>query len=348
MPKHNPLARDLESILVEVGAAWETLHGARLFVTGGTGFVGRWLLESLLRADTEFQLGLRATVLSRNPHRLKLMAPHLDLAASPSLDFLEGDIRDFPFPDSRFTHVIHAATDPSVRARRDSASQACETIVAGTARTIALAVRSGVSRFLYVSSGAVYGPQPVDLSHLREDDLDQVAPVGPYALGKREAEDRVFQEARRHGFSASVARGFTFIGPHLPVDAAYAAADFLRDALHGGPIKVLGDGTPVRSYLYASDMASWLWMILLRGASGRAYNVGSEAEISIAGLARKVSEAAGVGWTIAQPPGSPNRLPQRYVPSTARISLELGVKSSVCLEDAIDRTLRWTRNRQEA
>jgi len=344
MPRHNPLTRDLESILGQVGADWETLRGAHLFVTGGTGFVGRWLLESLLRADAEFQLGLRATVLSRDPQRFVTMMPHLDLSTSPSLDFLEGDIRDFPFPNSRFTHVIHAATDPSARAYRYVTSQAYKTIVDGTARTIALAERSGVSRFLYVSSGAVYGPQPVDLSHLREDDLDQVTPVGPYALGKRAAEDRVFQEARRHGFSASVARGFTFIGPYLPVDAAYAAADFLRDALHGGPIKVLGDGTPVRSYLYASDMTSWLWTILLRGASGRAYNVGSEAELSIAELASKVSEAAGVGWTITQPPGPPNRLPQRYVPSTARAHLELGVKSSVSLEDAIARTLTWCRN----
>jgi dTDP-glucose 4,6-dehydratase len=130
------------------------------------------------------------------------------------------------------------------------------------------------------------------------------------------------------------------------MDAHFAIGNFIRDALAGGPIAIKGDGTPLRSYLYTADLMIWLWTILLRGRAGRAYNVGSDAAISIGDLARLVSETvAGMGLgraevTIAGKanPGVP---PARYVPSIARARSELGLEAWIELGQSVEKTARW-------
>ena len=142
-----------------------------------------------------------------------------------------------------------------------------------------------------------------------------------------------------------IARCFAFVGPLLPLDAHFAAGNFVRDALCGDEIHVEGDGTPYRSYQYPADLAAWLWVLLTRGESCRAYNVGSEESVSIrqlagavAGAARAIGHAPSVTVTRQPNPAAP---PARYVPSTARAREELGLASWITLDEALMRTLAW-------
>jgi dTDP-glucose 4,6-dehydratase len=140
------------------------------------------------------------------------------------------------------------------------------------------------------------------------------------------------------------ARLFAFVGPYLPLDANYAVGNFIGNVLRNEPVHISGDGTPFRSYLYASDMAIWLWTMLLRGQSHRTYNVGSADAVSIATLAETV-----VRNTIPDTPvviaGTPQEgaPPQRYVPSVDRAEQELGLSALVSLADGIRRTYNWHR-----
>lgn len=344
MANHNPLAADLDHVLAQVGPLWEELRGARLFLTGGTGFFGCWLLESLLWADAEHRLGVEVVVLSRSPGSFARKAPHL--VGHRSVRLLQGDVRDFRDPEGAFSHVIHAATEASAALNAEAPRVMFDTIVEGTRRTLDLARRSGAARFLLASSGAVYGRQPAELTHVGEDYLGAPDPTDPgsaYGEGKRVAEHLAAQAYHAHGLEAVIARGFAFVGPYLPLDRHFAVGNFLRDALAAEPVRVAGDGTPYRSYQYAADLMVWLWSILVRGVPARPYNVGSEEALSIGDVARRVAESQGVACLIAREP-IPGAPAARYVPSTRRAQDELGLRCLIDFDDAIARTLRWHRN----
>jgi dTDP-glucose 4,6-dehydratase len=147
--------------------------------------------------------------------------------------------------------------------------------------------------------------------------------------------------ARQHGYEAKIARGFAFVGPHLPLDAHFAIGNFIRDAMRGTPIHINGDGTPMRSYLYASDLAVWLWTILFKAPHAHAYNVGSDEDVSIKDLAFIVKNTLG-GTSHT---GIAKTVPQfsllRYVPSIDRAKKNLSLNVVVNLKDSIMKTANW-------
>ena len=338
----NPLAHDLDHVLAHTAGGWDELRGQRLFITGGTGFFGGWLLETLAWANRQLNLGAEALVLSRNPAAFARHAPHL--AEDRAIRFLTGDVRTFEFPRGPFSHVIHAATQASATLNADNPQLMFDTIVEGTRRTLSFAAACGAQKFLLISSGAVYGKQPPELAYLPEDHPgapDPLDPAAAYGEGKRAAELLGALYSRQPGLETKIARGFAFVGPRLPLDAHFAIGNFIRDALRGGPIRVQGDGTPIRSYLYAADLAVWLWQILWRGQSGRAYNVGSESAISIGELARVVADTLGGGEVLIARAPVPGQPAARYVPSTRRAATELGLEPRVDLTEGIRRTAAW-------
>lgn len=333
-------ADDLAHVLAHTRSHWENLRRGRLLITGGTGFFGLWLLETFVHANAALELGAEAVVLTRDPAAFARKAPRL--AGAPGIHLHAGDVRDFAPPDDVFTHIIHAATTSGAPVHPEEMSS---TILDGTRRVLEFARLCGARRLLYVSSGAVYGPQPPALERIPEDYAGEPPPDDPahaYGRGKRMAERMVLEAWRDGGPEPSIARCFAFVGPHLPLDAHFAAGNFLRDALAGRPIRVGGDGTPLRSYLHAADLAIWLWTLLFAGPAGRAYNVGSDQALSIADLARAAAalRTPALPVEIARPP-VPGQPPASYVPDTTRVEKDLGVRIRIPLAESLARTYRW-------
>jgi nucleoside-diphosphate-sugar epimerase len=342
MMSDNPLSADLDHVLDHTRVLWDELRGERIFITGGTGFFGCWLLESFIWANDRLDLGAKAFVLTRRPEAFKAKAPHL--ALHPSISMFEGEVRDFDFPTGTFSHVIHAATEASDRLNTENPLLMLDTIVEGTRHTLDFSSGCDAKKFLLTSSGAVYGKQPVDMTHIPEEYFgapDLLDPKSAYGEGKRMAEQLCTLYSSLL-FETKIARCFAFVGPYLPLDIHFAIGNFIRDALIGGPIVVQGDGTPQRSYLYAADLAIWLWTILFKGQSCRPYNVGSDESLSITKVASRVSE-------LFQPKikveirGTPNQQKpvERYVPDIQRAKQELGLKAEINLSQAIQKTIQF-------
>lgn len=331
---------DLKSMFARLAPDWPGLKGASIFMTGGTGFIGRWMLEALRDANQKLDLGVRMTVLTRDPAAYAARVPHI--ASCPAFTFVAGDVCSFDAPDDEYSHVIHAATDASADLNARDPRRMFDTIVGGTRNMLDLAhERAPQGRFLFLSSGAVYGAQPREITHVDErypGSPDCLEPKNAYGEGKRAAEMLCAIYGKQFGLDVVNARIFALLGPLLSLDIHFAAGNFIRDALCGRPIRVEGAGTAVRSYLYAADLAVWLWTMLLRADRGMTYNVGSEDAVSVADLARKVSTVLGGGEVeiLGKPDQGWN--PGRYVPSCRRIRDELGVAPEVDLDEAIRRT----------
>jgi nucleoside-diphosphate-sugar epimerase len=318
--------------------AMEGVRGTRIFLTGGTGFFGKWLLAALAHADAKVGLGLHITVLSRDPSAFLRQYPEIvDVSA---IHFMAGHVADFSdsfaFDPPRLDFIIHAATDTTGFTTDAEELQRARTIVEGTRRMLHFAERSG-ARLLNISSGAVYGAFTSQPTGAKED--DDLAAVTAYGKAKREAE----QLCAESPVDFVTARAFAFLGPHLALDAHFAAGNFLRDALKGGPILVRGDGTAVRSYLHPADLVVWLLRILVRGQRARAYNVGSDEAVTTAQLGQKIAAAVQPAPEViiqsVQAAGPQNI----YLPDVTRARTELNLDVAISLSDAISRTIRYLK-----
>jgi dTDP-glucose 4,6-dehydratase len=336
------LQDDLSFILSSTQEVFLSLKGARIFLTGGTGFIGCWLLESLRYADMQLDLDIEVTVLTRNYESFKLKAAHL--AEYPKFHFVVGEVANFVSPDESYTHVIHAATDASADLNENNPIAMFDTVVQGTRRVLDFAVEKKPQRILFLSSGAVYGQQPWEIERVAEDWMGAPSCVDPkaaYAEGKRAAEMMCAIYGKQFGLHISIARIFALLGPYLSLGIHFAAGNFIRDAMQGKAVIVNGNGLPCRSYLYAADLTIWLWHMLQRGEANKPYNVGSDESVSIKQLAERASvvladgkyEILGAkddGWNLG-----------RYVPDTSLIGRDLGLYKTVSLDESIRRTALW-------
>lgn len=331
--------RDLHHIVSFTGGLWEELKGEQIFISGGTGFFGRWLVESFLFANEVLNLRSRATILTRSPQNFERKAPAI--ARHSSINLHKGDIRTFNFPPGNYSFIIHGANESIAKINgEDPDREHFEIITDGTRHILEFAAAARSRKFLFTSSGAVYGRQPPELERVPEsfnavnEESLTIYGKGKIAAEKLCAEDR--------GLEIKTARCFCFLGPYLPLNEHFAAGNFIRDVLRGNVINVNGDGTPIRSYLHPSDLAVWLWTILLKGKDRSAYNVGSEQSVSILQLAARISHLSGKECTVhVHKQAVPGVLPERYVPDTTLARTGLGLEQRISLDDAIERTLSW-------
>ncbi|HVX19854.1 MAG TPA: NAD-dependent epimerase/dehydratase family protein [Acidimicrobiales bacterium] len=327
--------RDLDRAVERVSADLSRWRGARVLVTGATGFLGSWLVGTLLRANEVLDLGLRLVVLTRDPTTVPL-------APGPCLELVAGDVRDLP-PVGQVDAIVHGAAASASRFGVGDGEPRvmAATIVDGTRAVLDAAASSG-ARVLFLSSGAVYGRQVVDA--VPEDHAGGPDPLDPrsaYGEAKRMAENWCAATTAAGEAEVVVARLFAFVGPRLPLDRHFAAGNFLADVLASRPVRISGDGRTVRSYLYAGDVPEWLFALLSRGVPGRAYNVGSPEAVTIAELASRAARLADPPLPV-QVIGAPSDTPaSRYVPDTRRAEDELGLRPRVGLDEGLRRSLAW-------
>lgn len=315
------------------------LRGRRIFVTGGTGFVGRSLLEYLVESAERHGCAPEVTVLTRSPLNFQQRFP--SYSGLPWLSFVQGDLSNLPDSGSgRFTDIVHGAAD--THARNDPLAWLSQ-LVDGTHNVLNFARRGRVERLLFISSGAVYGSQPQDVTSLRED--HPFAPsstdvMSVYGNGKRMAEHLcALYSTLQDGPRCVMARCFAIVSSHIPLDGPYALGNFMRDALAGRSIRISGDGQTIRSYIDGRDMAHWMFTLLLRGKSGEAYNVGSDQAVTTLELATAIRGLFGIDQLVEVLGRTGSGARSVYLPDIHKAAA-LGLSIETPLENALAKVAR--------
>ena len=303
----------------------------RTLITGGTGFVGKAILDSTRYTD---RLGT-ITIAARNQPRV----------TPPGITFCHWNLLETCTLDANFDLLIHAATPAVIDVANPV--NTFETSLLTMTNLISFAEQhKRAPRILFASSGAVYGDRPGESSQIEEswDLVDNEALLSEYGRGKLVAE-RMLRDACQAGKCESIiARLFTFSGRFLPLDQHFAVGNFVGQAALDRRITVRGDGQSIRSYLDSADMASWLITAALEGTSDMPLHIGSEKSINIAELAALVAAIAGklLNQQIqVEVMGKDSIIDgvRSYVPSTELTRQTLQVRETVNLEDSITNML---------
>ena len=303
-------------------ADFQKLRDARIFLTGCTGFLGKWIVESLLWADEHLHLDLRLFVLTRSAQSILASMPQWENHSA--LELLEGDVLSWqPKSLLGITHIIHGANYTN-SGSQDWALRHMDTAFLGLRRILDMAVVEKCRNILLLSSGAVYrlrtGKETPPFCEQEKGPDDYLQEPNVYAVCKYVTEMYAAAFGREHGIRIPVARLFTFFGQHMPQHRRQALSSFVQDARAGKDIVIAGDGKAVRSYMHAADMVICCLAILVHGRHGTPYNVGSEQPVSIRDLAEMVSAASGKGLPVhilGQAAGG--NAPEEYVPDTSAL-----------------------------
>ena len=346
MNKINFVREDFRKVVAGSVSSVEMVRESCILVTGGTGFVGKWMAELVAFLNDEHGFNTKILLLSRNPHLLEVEAPHL--MSREDISLITKDVRSIIDIPEEVEWIVHAAGTPDNRVHASDPLRVMQVIAQGTMAVLEAATRlPHLNKVLNISSGLVYGYQPLDVLNVMETAFSGIncASVQTiYAEAKRFGESICAAYRNVQRLPIVTVRPFAFIGPYQLLDRPWAINNFIRDCLMGEPIRILGDGKTVRSYMYAADMAWWMLSILINGMPGTNYNIGSPVGITLRTLAEKILQITGgskpIRVNLSNDSSDKSTI---FVPDVnlAEKTFRLGITMDI--DAAIRRTIHWHR-----
>ncbi len=324
--------------IFEFDLPWEKLSGANILVTGATGLIGGCMVETLMMNPKR---DYHVFASGRNEERARKR--FAEFADNEAFYFIQYDVMKPLDSEVRFDYIIHAASNASPNFFAQKPVEVIKSNIDGVANLMEYGLTHGMKRFLYVSSGEVYGEG--DGRMFTEDYsgyVDCTKPRSCYPSSKRAAETLCVSYAAEFGADVVIARPCHTYGPHFTEQDNRVYAQFIRNVLRGEDIVMKSTGEQFRSWCYVVDCVSALLHILLKGENGQAYNIAdANSNISIRELAETIAEIGGKKVVIDMPDADEKKgfnVVSKSVYSTVKLE-SLGWNSKTNISNGLKHTL---------
>ena len=324
----------------------EVFKNKTFLITGGTGFIGKWLVATLHQLDSKNNFNINIYILTRN--KKLFIDKFRESLPKKNIHFIESDIRslnNLENFDIDFDYIFLGANDATYDFSLNSETLS-KTLINGTFNLFKTFVTTKTKSIIHLSSGAVYGDISKYKNGARETDhsLMDINNIGSmYGLSKALVESILNQFGDQNNIDIINARCFAFVGPYLPLDKHFAIGNFLNDCINSRPILVNGNGSPIRSYMYASDMARAILLCLVQKKS-MTINIGSDKQISIKDLAKLVSKTLENNNVIIKDKRSIHPEKANYYLPDITLLKSFGYNESYDLKSSITKTYKFYKD----
>lgn len=334
--------KDLETAANSV-IGIENLKNCSILVTGATGTIGSFIVDTLLRYNKTDNANITVFASGRKISRL---VDKFGNEKNELLHFAEYDIEKSVYFDFDPDYIVHAAGNAYPAAFVNDPVGTIMGNVSGTYALLEFARAHKTKRFLYVSSGEVYGSGDLSIEEFNENYGGYVDPTSPrscYPNSKRAAETLCASYSKQFGMQTVIVRPCHTYGPVMTANDNRANVQFFKNVLKDEDIVLKSAGAQMRSYCYVADCASAILTVLLNGKTGEAYNSANPmARTTIAGFAKEVAAAAGKKVIFSDPTESElaQRTPiAKQVLGSAKLE-SLGWQGKYSVADGVKNTLK--------
>tara|TARA_B110000263_G_scaffold248409_1_gene263235 strand:- start:456 stop:1472 length:1017 start_codon:yes stop_codon:yes gene_type:complete len=332
------IKKDIDEVFALMGKDWDILKNSNILISGGTGFFGKSIVLSLIHANNLKNLNLKIYIIRRdeNSHN------HFEIVKDKYgiIKYIKSDIRHFKSTDLNINYIIHAATNSNREFIKNNPTSTLDTIVIGTKKLLEFSkTQEKLKSFLFISSGAVNSANRIHNTPISENDIypmDTNDQLSSYSSGKKTAEKHLMEYQKKYNIPIKILRGFTFIGPQINLNQKLALTYLFNCFLNNKDINVLNPECK-RSYMYTSDLVNWILKVMIYAKSGSIYNLGSNEEITIKDLAKKILKYNNKIKLIE----NMSTLNDYYVPDIKSIKKELGLEITVSLDESIKRLVEY-------
>ena len=318
----------------------EKLKSSHILITGGTGFVGNWLTEMLIYLNENFNFNVTIYLLSRN------VAQRINHSEFKYIHYIKSDVKNLKELPRTIEYILHAAGTPDSREHVSNSIKTIDTFYKGTQNILDLASRlPNLIKVIHFSSNKIYGTN-YSRTPMHESNTTIVGNNNQdvYSESKRISETLCKAYISELHLPIIIVRPFAFIGPFQSLDKPWAINNFIRDAILGGPIRILGNELTAKSYMYGSDLAYFILNILTQGKVGEVYNLGSSDSTTLVELASKIKNIINSDIEIKIRSSKDQYSKTSFdVPDTSKVENELNIKSSFDIDEALKRTILWNK-----